>query len=304
MNTAEQNSAEILAATPTVTVTLPGSFCTWLDGTGLAQGQDDSDPECKALRLAYDAAPLRRNGKSYYVKITTGDDAVLKVLAEYGGYCNDSNIDEPDAAEVRAAHIVEARAIAARKELRAAQEAARAQQAVEAEPANAHDADEPIPAEVLAAAPGTVIVTHDHGMKHDVWRDGGGLGALFDETPANLARGGWAAWSPKCSNKGGIIGFYATKEEAAAAVAEAWPAPAAEEPAPADPEPEELDVHVVSYLGGKVHTLMPGQEEHPYPLCRGGGMNQQVTKFRITSEPLSCSRCVEYARRRAARASA
>lgn len=161
--------------------------------------------------------------------------------------------------------------------------------------------DEPIPAEVAAAAPGAVIVTHDHGMTHHVWRNGEGIGVLFDETPAGLPRGGWCAWSPKSSNRGGIVGWYATKEEAAAAVAETWPVPAAEEPARVDEEPADLDVHVVSYLGGKVHTQAPGLDGHPWPLCRGG-MNQMMTKFHVTQEPLSCSHCVEYASRRAARA--
>lgn len=162
---------------------------------------------------------------------------------------------------------------------------------------NAHDTEEPIPAEVLAAAPGAVLVVHDHGMTHQVWRDREGIGVLFDETPAGLARGGWGAWSPKSASRGGIVGWYATKEEAAAAVDEAWPTPAAE----VDEEPAELDVHVVSYRGGKVHTQAPGLEDHPWPLCRNGA-NQMLTKFHGTQEPLSCSHCVEYARRRAARA--
>ncbi|WP_411140273.1 hypothetical protein [Streptomyces sp. x-80] len=287
--TDETLPAEVIATTPTVTVTLPGKFCDWLNGTNLARGQDDSDPECKALRLAYEGAPLRRNGRSYYVKITTADDTVLRVLAEYAGYCVDSNVDEPDAAEARAAHTVEARAVAAHKELRSAQGAVRS-----------HAADEPIPAEVLDAAPGAVVVTHDHGMTHQVWRDREGIGVVFDETPAGLARGGWAAWSPTCENKGGIIGWYATKGEAADAVAKAWPAPAAEEPTEVDEEPAELDQRVVSYLGGKVHTQAPGLDGYPWPLCRGG-MNQMLSKFRRTNEPLSCSYCVEYERRRAAR---
>lgn len=73
-------------------------------------------------------------------------------------------------------------------------------------------------------------------------------------------------------------------------------APEADEPA------DEATLHVVSVRGGKVHTLMPGAEEHPYPLCRGGGMNQMLTAFRTTSAPLSCTHCIEYARRRAAKA--
>jgi hypothetical protein len=71
------------------------------------------------------------------------------------------------------------------------------------------------------------------------------------------------------------------------------------EPKP-EPEPAPMaDVHVVSYSGGKVHSMMPGMEEHPYPLCRGGGMNQMVTKFHATDAPLTCKTCCTYAERRA-----
>jgi hypothetical protein len=73
------------------------------------------------------------------------------------------------------------------------------------------------------------------------------------------------------------------------------PAPAETEEAPAEPV-----ANVVSYNGGKVHTMMPGQEEHPYPLCRGGGMNQNLTKFRATDAPLTCKTCVTYEERREA----
>lgn len=65
---------------------------------------------------------------------------------------------------------------------------------------------------------------------------------------------------------------------------------------------DETDVHVISVRGGKVHTIMPGAPEgHAYPLCRGGGMNQMLTKFTITKAPLSCKTCTTYAERRAAR---
>lgn len=64
------------------------------------------------------------------------------------------------------------------------------------------------------------------------------------------------------------------------------------------PEPRQ---NVVSVNGGKVHTMMTGSEEHPYPLCRGGGMNQNLTKFRATDAPLSCQTCMTYAERREAK---
>ncbi|WP_333731752.1 hypothetical protein [Streptomyces sp. IBSBF 3010] len=67
-------------------------------------------------------------------------------------------------------------------------------------------------------------------------------------------------------------------------------------------ETTEETANVVSYTGGKVHTMMPGTEEHPYPLCRGGGMNQNLTKFRTISAPLTCKTCLTYEERRAAAA--
>lgn len=59
-------------------------------------------------------------------------------------------------------------------------------------------------------------------------------------------------------------------------------------------------VNVVSYHGGKVHTAMPDMPDgHAYPLCRGGGMNQMITKFRTIDAPLTCKTCLTYAERRA-----
>lgn len=52
--------------------------------------------------------------------------------------------------------------------------------------------------------------------------------------------------------------------------------------------------NVVSYNGGKVHTGMPGMGDHPYPLCRGGGQNQNLTKFRATDAPVTCKTCRGY----------
>lgn len=151
-------------------------------------------------------------------------------------------------------------------------------------------AEEPLPQAVIDAAPGEVVTAKDGHSKHDVWVDGEMIGTVFDESAAKLERGAFAAWSPKCRNKGGIVGFYGSLEDAADAIA----GKAAEQPA-------ELDIHVVSFNGGKVHTLMPGMEEHPWPLCRGGGMNQVLTQFQITAAPLSCTHCVGYAERRSAR---
>lgn len=46
------------------------------------------------------------------------------------------------------------------------------------------------------------------------------LGVVVDESPANLSRGGFAAWSARCRNRSGIVGFYPSKEEAAEAIAD------------------------------------------------------------------------------------
>jgi len=73
-------------------------------------------------------------------------------------------------------------------------------------------------------------------------------------------------------------------------------------PAENEGEPtDETDNHVISVRGGKVHTAMPGMSGDAYPLCRGGGMNQMVTKFAVTKASLSCKTCMTYAERRASR---
>ncbi|MFF8789151.1 hypothetical protein [Streptomyces sp. NPDC015125] len=59
-------------------------------------------------------------------------------------------------------------------------------------------------------------------MKLNVELDGEMIGVVFDESPAKLARGGFAAWSSKCRNRGGIVGFYPSKEEAAEAIADLY----------------------------------------------------------------------------------
>ncbi|MEU0427465.1 hypothetical protein ABZ235_28365 [Streptomyces canus] len=61
-------------------------------------------------------------------------------------------------------------------------------------------------------------------MKLNVELDGDMIGVVFDESPAKLARGGFAAWSSKCRNRDGIVGFYPTKEDAAEAIADLYAA--------------------------------------------------------------------------------
>lgn len=121
------------------------------------------------------------------------------------------------------------------------------------------------------------------------------IGTIYDERGTIPTRGRYAAWSPKAGTRNGHVGFFATKTEAIAAITATHgitPEPEVNE------EPEE---NVVSVLGGKVHTPMPGiPHDHPYPLCRGGGMNQMLTKFRRTKTPLTCTMCLRYQERREA----
>jgi hypothetical protein len=111
---------ETLAALLTVKVALPGAFCDFFEGTNLAQGLDNSDPECAVTHAAWDAATYRRYGRNgYTMTVTTSDMTVLDILAEYAGNCLESNADDPDPKEVKAAHETLARVKAARAELRA-----------------------------------------------------------------------------------------------------------------------------------------------------------------------------------------
>lgn len=88
-----------------------------------------------------------------------------------------------------------------------------------------------------------------------------------------------------------------------APVAEVTPKPEPEPVQPTHVEGAEA-LNVVSVQGGKVHTMMPDAGANPYPLCRGGGMNQGLTKFTATKAPLSCVTCMTYAERRATRLAA
>lgn len=102
----------------TTAITLPGAFCAWLDGTGLALGHDDQDPALKETRVAYDAARPVKAGRGYYRQVTA-TATVLRILAEYAGYCIDANRDEPEPAELAAARTVLRRAQTALAELEA-----------------------------------------------------------------------------------------------------------------------------------------------------------------------------------------
>ncbi|MET8717425.1 hypothetical protein ABZV52_30115 [Streptomyces sp. NPDC004735] len=61
-------------------------------------------------------------------------------------------------------------------------------------------------------------------MKLIVELDGAMIGVIFDESAAQLSRGAFAAWSSKCPNQSGIVGFYPTKEKAAESIADLYAA--------------------------------------------------------------------------------
>ncbi|THA72509.1 hypothetical protein E6R60_26630 [Streptomyces sp. A0642] len=89
-------------AADTVTVNLPGAFCNWFGGTSIASGDDDSDATCKAARIAYESGRTIKAGSGYYTRITA-TAPVLRLLAEYAGYCLEANGDESNSAEIAAA---------------------------------------------------------------------------------------------------------------------------------------------------------------------------------------------------------
>jgi hypothetical protein len=110
-------AADYRAAAGLATIDLPAPFCAWLDGTGLALGHDDSDPECKETREAYDAGT--HHGTHTTV---TATPTVLRLLTEYAENLIDANSDSTgDPAEITAAQAVITRVTAARRTVKAAQ---------------------------------------------------------------------------------------------------------------------------------------------------------------------------------------
>jgi hypothetical protein len=79
-------------AEPTARVVLPEAFTNWFEGTGLVTGQDDTDPECKATRLAYEDGDHDEHGNV----TVTANATVLRLLAEYAGNCMEANADGID----------------------------------------------------------------------------------------------------------------------------------------------------------------------------------------------------------------
>ncbi|MEU1815173.1 hypothetical protein ABZ543_08240 [Streptomyces roseifaciens] len=144
----------------------------------------------------------------------------------------------------------------------------------------------------------TVTPDEINPSRHDVTHGEQHLGVIFDETPAALTRGGWAAWSPKAGTRNGIVGFFGSKEEAAAAIAKTH---SLDVEAEAEAGAGESEEHCMPVMGGKVHSLMPGSDHrHVFPLCRTGGSTNRGTRYRLTRAPLTCSTCLMYAERRKA----
>lgn len=90
---------------PSVPVKLPGVFCDWFDGTRLALGEDDDDPDCKATRLAYESGTRTDTQFGFYVTVQA-DACVLRILAEYAGTLYEANKDQSSRSEIRAATSV------------------------------------------------------------------------------------------------------------------------------------------------------------------------------------------------------
>ncbi|AZM53319.1 hypothetical protein DMA15_12585 [Streptomyces sp. WAC 01529] len=84
--------------------------------------------------------------------------------------------------------------------------------------------DEPLPQAVQNAAPGDFVVLPDADTtgRVIVWRDREHAGVINDEG-ANMTRGRYAAWSPRAERRDGVVGFFATVDEAAAAIKALWP---------------------------------------------------------------------------------
>ncbi|PPS89597.1 hypothetical protein [Streptomyces sp. MH60] len=152
---AAQEETPVPDTTPTVSITLPAPFCAWFDGTSLALGHDDADPDCKALRLAYEAAATRKTAQGRSAKIITSNPDILKTITEYAETLADAAYDDANdetagadqtAAAQRdldAAHTVKQRATTARRELRAALTAHQAQQAPQQPATAAQETEEP-----------------------------------------------------------------------------------------------------------------------------------------------------------------
>lgn len=110
---------------PPITVTLPGAFLGWFDGTGLAHGQDIDGPECEDRKLLFDLwtnTPVRRVGRGSFMRLefpaTRAGLEALDVLVNHAQTGVDATLDDPDAAgELAASRKVLSRAMEALRAL-------------------------------------------------------------------------------------------------------------------------------------------------------------------------------------------
>ncbi|MFD7829382.1 hypothetical protein [Streptomyces sp. MJM8645] len=92
--------ARTALASATRAVSLPGAFAEWLSGTGAILGDDDVDPMCKALRLAYENSEEVTRGRARSV-VVTGSPNVMRMIAEYAtNFLNIAGGGEASRAEV------------------------------------------------------------------------------------------------------------------------------------------------------------------------------------------------------------
>lgn len=93
----------------TAWINIPGKFCDWFEGTNLASGADDVDPECKETRIAYEEGKIVKSANGgYYIRVLA-TATVLKVLNEYASSCLEVNVDDPQKSEIEAARKVKRR---------------------------------------------------------------------------------------------------------------------------------------------------------------------------------------------------
>lgn len=75
----------------TYTMTLPGKFLRWMDGTGIGQHQPDDDADSQALYSAFHSMTIRKVGKGQQGIITLPTLGAVSVLMEYAEAGYDAN---------------------------------------------------------------------------------------------------------------------------------------------------------------------------------------------------------------------
>ncbi|WP_331727538.1 hypothetical protein OG871_40670 (plasmid) [Kitasatospora sp. NBC_00374] len=128
---AQPDAAPAAAPRPVATVSVPGSFAEWLEGTNAMTGDDDHDPRSLALRLAVQGGRRVQRGRSWSL-VVEGDARTMSVLTEYtDAFLNTCGVEDESAtqAELSGARKTQERALAARAALVATERASRRRQA-------------------------------------------------------------------------------------------------------------------------------------------------------------------------------